>query len=271
MRHFIVVLVGMLAMPSQSVDAQNIRYSTGCVRDYIPNGCTGPDLPATIPEGQAFRLWYNLGGFSLVSSWNNGNVWGSDFRDASNGDLEPNGGSDLPEVYLFAGHGTCQNPPVATSPDSIVTCGNFGTPDNTVIGTSSRWGNGTGNLRFAFIDASCPMDLVSLANQWFPAFRGLHMAVGHSGTANADAFDSAVRGSQLAAYTSDALWVIPHLSVRDAWMAVGTKDVQRGCCAVVLAVGSNQSDAIDRRENEKVKDNRSDPTPAWAAWRWICR
>jgi hypothetical protein len=248
-----------------------MRYSTGAVRDYIPNGCGGPDLPATIPEAQNFRTWYNLGGFTLFSDWQNGDVWGSDFRDASNGDLEPNGGSDVPEVYLFAGHGSCQNPPTATSPDFIVVCGNFGTPNSVTIGNQSRWGNARGNLRFAFIDASCPMDLVSIQNSWFPTFRGLHMATGHSGTSTSDALDSDVRGSQLAAYTSNALWLIPHLSVGDAWMLVGIEDVQNGCCAVALAAGNNRNDAIDRRENEKVKDNRPDPTPNWFAWRWVCR
>ena len=62
-----------------------MRYSTGCVRDYVPNGCGGPDLPATIPEGQKFRLWYTLGGHSLVTAWENGDVWGSDFLTISRG------------------------------------------------------------------------------------------------------------------------------------------------------------------------------------------
>jgi hypothetical protein len=97
------------------------------------------------------------------------------------------------------------------------------------------------------------------------------MAVGHSGTSTSDALDSDVRGSLLAAYTSDALFFFPHLSVGDAWMAVGIEDVQSGCCAVALAAGNNRDDAIDRRENEKVKDERADPTPNWFAWRWICR
>ena len=248
-----------------------MRYSTGAVKDYVPNGCGGPDLPATIPEAANFRAWYSLGGFSLFSRWENRDVWGSDFRDASNGDLEPNGGSDVPEVYLFAGHGSCQNPPTATSPDFLVVCGNFGTPNTVTIGTQSRWGNGAGNLRFAFIDASCPMDLVSIENSWFPTFQGLHMATGHSGTSTADALDSDVRGSMLAAYTSGAMPFFPHLSVGDAWMIVGIEDIQSGCCAVALAAGNNRDDAINRRETEKVKDNRSDPTPNWFAWKWACR
>lgn len=264
-----IILVFVLA-PALA-HSQALRYSTGAVRDYVPNGCPGPDLPATISEAANFRFLYTLGGFQLFSSWSNEDVWGSDFRDTGNGDLEPQGGSDIPEVYLYAGHGICQNPPNANSPDTILTCGNFGTPDNTVVGNSSRWGNGTGNLRFAFIDASCPIDLASIRNQWFPAFRGLHVAVGHSGTTNQDALDSNVRGTMLAAYTSDALWVLPHMSVGDAWMAVGTKDVQGGCCAVAIAAGNDRNDAINRRENERVKNNWSDPTPNWFAWKWICR
>jgi hypothetical protein len=249
----------------------SLRYSTGAVKDYVSNGCGGSDLPLTIPECDSFRFWYNLGGFQLFSRWENGDVWGSDFRDASNGDLEPNGGSDIPEIYFYAGHGRCQNPPSATSPDFIVVCGNFGKPDATTIGTQCRWGNGDGNLRFAFIDASCPMDLISISNSWFPVFRGLHVAVGHSGTSTQDTLDSIDRGSQFAAYTSGAFWFFPHLSVGDAWMATGTIDIQTGCCAVALAAGNNRDDAIDRRENEKVKDNRSNPTPNWFAWKWVCR
>jgi hypothetical protein len=39
-----------------------MRYSTAGVRDYIPNGCGGPDLPATIPEVRSFQAWYGLAG-----------------------------------------------------------------------------------------------------------------------------------------------------------------------------------------------------------------
>jgi hypothetical protein len=227
-------------------------------------------LALTIPECYNFRLWYDFGKFQLFSRWENGDVWGSDFRDASNGDLEPNGGSDIPEVYFYAGHGNCQDSPSATSPDFIAVCGDFGKPDNTIIGTQCRWGNRPGNLRFAFIDASCPMDLVSITNSWFPVFQGLHMAIGHSGTSTQDAFDSADRGSQFAGYTSGVLWLFPHLCVGDAWMITGLIDVQTGCCAVALAAGTDRDDSIDRCNNEKVKDNRPNPTPNWFTWRWVC-
>lgn len=99
----------------------SLRYSTGAVSDY--SRCGAVDLAFTIPECYNFRLWYDFGKFQLFSRWEDGDVWGSDFRDASNGDLEPSGGSDIPEVYFFAGHGSCQDSPNATSPDFISVCG----------------------------------------------------------------------------------------------------------------------------------------------------
>jgi hypothetical protein len=248
-----------------------MRFSTGSVRDYIPNGCGGPDLPLTIPEGRAFAAWYLFAGHSAVSRWENGDVWGGDFRD-DGGDVDPGGGSDVPDIYFYTGHGSCQNPPAATNPDFIIVCGNFGTPNAVNIGSQSRWGNGPGNLQFLFLDASCPMDLVSLANNWFPVFRGMHVATGHSGTVNADTLDSSDRGSQFAARTAGLpgllSWLFPQESVGDAWMDTGTIEIQSGCSAVALAVGVDRNDAIDRRENERITDGRPDPTANWAAWKW---
>ena len=248
-----------------------MRFSTGAVRDYIPNGCAGPDLPLTIPEGRAFAAWYLFAGHSPVSRWENGDVWGSDFRD-DGGDLDPGGGSDVPDIYFYTGHGSCQNPPAATRPDFIIVCGNFGKPNSVNIGSQSRWGNASGTLQFLFLDASCPMDLVSLANNWFPVFRGMHVAVGHSGTSTADTLDSSDRGSQFAARTAGLpgvlSWLFPQESVGDAWMDTGTIDIQSGCSAVALAVGVNRDDAIDRREHERITDGRPDPAANWAAWKW---
>ena len=250
-----------------------MRYSSGAVRDYIPNGCGGPDLPATIPEARAFQFWYSFGGHTPVSTWENGNVWGSDFRN-DGGDNDPGGGSDVPDIYLFAGHGSCENPPTATSGDFIIVCGNFGTPNVVNIGAQSGWGDAPGDLQFLFIDASCPMDLASLGDDWFPVFQGMHMATGHSGTATADALDSSSRGSQLAARTAGLPgilgWLLPQQSVGDAWMDAGTIDIQPGCSAVAIAVAATEADAIDRRENERITDNRPSPGAdwVWAAWKW---
>jgi hypothetical protein len=254
------------------------RYSTGAVANYPANPCGGPNLPLTIPEASNFRGWYSAAGLSLVTRWENNDVWGSDFRDGATADLEPSGGSDLPDVYFFTGHGICQNAPAATDPDFLVTCSTNGRPDTTNIGMSSRWGNAGGNLKFAFLDASCPMDLVSLGNNWFNPFQGLHVAVGHSGNVTHDTLDSATRGGQFAAYTVGYkvhvvffdIELFPELSATWAWMTTGLIDVQSDVCAVTIANDTNLQAAGNRRDNEKVKSPMARPSGNWYAWRWTC-
>jgi Family of unknown function (DUF6345) len=245
-----------------------LRYSTGCVGSYMAKCGVGPDLPYSTTSGRNFRFWYTLAGFELFTAWNDGDVWGSDFRDGT--DLAGDGGSDVPDVYFYNGHGACESPPSATTQDFIIVCGNYGKPDVVTIGSSCRWGNGRGNLQFAFIDASCPMDLVELSTSWFPCFQGLHMAVGHSGDVNHDTLNSTQRGGQFAALTVGWSWLLPQLSVGDAWMQAGLTDVQSGVCAVALAAGADRDEAINRREHEKVTDNRPAPAPNWFAWKWVC-
>ena len=69
----------------------------------------GPDLHFCTGSAAGFRAWYNLAVIGNFSRWENGDVWGSDFRDGAAADLEPNGGSDVPEIYFYNGHGSCQN------------------------------------------------------------------------------------------------------------------------------------------------------------------
>ncbi len=263
----LMFVVAVAALPGSALS--QVTFSTGAVDLYSPCN-VGPDLPNTIPEADSVALWFSLAGFPSVSRWTNGNVWGSDFRDGT--DIDPGGGSDAPRIYFYSGHGICQNPPKATDGDFITVCGKFGKPDTTTIGTSTRWGNGTGRLQFGLLDASCPMDLVSLSNQWFPVLTGVHVATGHSGTSTSDTLDSVSRGSDFAALIASPaiFWFFPHLSVGDAWMTTGIEDVQPGCCAVVIAGGSNRDDAIDRRDHERLTDGRPNPVTTWAAWRWIC-
>jgi hypothetical protein len=254
-------------------------YSTGAVANYPANPCGGPNLPLTLPEAASFRAWYAASFQPNVSRWENNDVWGSDFRDGAGADEEAGGGSDIAEVYFFTGHGICQNPPGATSADFLVTCSTNGKPDTTNIGMSSRWGNGAGKLKFAFLDASCPMDLASLGNNWFPPFQGLHVATGHSGDVNHDTLDSITRGEQFGLKTVGArvpaifgivIEVFPELPATWAWMNTGLIDVQSQVCAVAIANDSTRASAEDRRDNEKVRSPRARPTGNWYAWRWIC-
>jgi hypothetical protein len=253
-------------------------YSTGAVSNYPANPCGGPDLPLAVPEAESFRSWYYLAGLTNVSRWENNNVWGSDFRDGPNADLESQGGSDLPDVYFFSGHGICQSTPTTTDADFISVCSTNGQPNTTDIGASSRWGNSRGRLKFAFIDASCPMDLVSLGRNWFPAFQGLHIAVGHSGNIEHDTLDSIDRGDTFAGYTVSASYdaggeivqLFPEIPATWAWMNAGLIDVQSQVCAVSIANDATPESARNRRDNEYVRAPMGRPSGNWFAWRWVC-
>ncbi|MCA1612481.1 MAG: DUF6345 domain-containing protein [Thermoanaerobaculia bacterium] len=272
------ILATVLLALSAPAALSQTRYSTGAVANYPANPCGGPSLPLTIPEASNFRGWYSLANLPLVTRWENNDVWGSDFRDGATADREPSGGSDLPDVYFFTGHGICQAAPAATSPDFLVTCSTNGTPDATNIGTSSRWGNAGGNLKFAFLDASCPMDLVSLGNNWLNPFQGLHIATGHSGDKTHDTLDSSTRGGQFAGYTVGYkvhvvffdIEIFPELSAGSAWMTTGLIDVQPSVCAVVIANDTTLQVAGNRRDSEKVKSPWARPSGNWWAWRWVC-
>jgi hypothetical protein len=244
-----------------------MKFSTAGVSTYVAGGCGGPDLPNSVPQARAFAQVFTFAGHQLVSHWEEANVWGSDFRDGPGKDLEPQGGSELAELYYFTGHGSCQNPPTATSPDFLIVCSTQGRPNTVTIGSEVRWGNN--GLQYAVIDASCPMDLVSIQNNWFPVFQGLHLALGHSGTTSADTLDTTNRGFAFAIHATGAYPFFPHLSVGDAWMTDGTTDIQSGCSAVALAAGTSREDAIWRRDQETIGVHSTfNFTPAWFAWKW---
>jgi hypothetical protein len=258
--------------------AGQTSYSTGAVSNYPANPCFGPNLPFSVGSAASFRSWYSLAGLPNVSRWENNDVWGSDFRDGVGADLEPQGGSDITNVYFYNGHGICQAAPAATDPDFIFVCSTNGQPNSTDIGASSRWGNGNGRLMFAFIDASCPMDLVSLGSNWFPPFQGLHVAVGHSGNSTHDTLNSPTRGGTFSAYTVGytvdlgfiRISLFPELPATWAWMNAGLIDVQSQVCAVSIANDATRAAAENRRDNERVKSPMGRPSGNWFAWRWIC-
>jgi hypothetical protein len=278
MHKFMACAVAALAIGLADPCAGQTSYSTGAVSNYPANPCFGPNLPFSVGSAASFRSWYDLAGLPNVSRWENNDVWGSDFRDGVGADLEPQGGSDITNVYFYNGHGICQAAPTATDADFIFVCSTNGQPNSTDIGASSRWGNGNGRLMFAFIDASCPMDLVSLGNNWFPPFQGLHVAVGHSGNSTHDTLNSQTRGGTFSAYTVGytidlrfiTISLFPELPATWAWMSAGLIDVQSQVCAVSIANDATRAAAENRRDNERVKSPIGRPSGNWYAWRWIC-
>jgi hypothetical protein len=276
----------LLALLAGRADATN--YTLECVSTYSnASGFTTADnLPNACNSTDGFDLWFNLfGSHSRRFYWKDTLVWPSDYREDSLGgsdNIEADWSSA--DLNVFSGHGSCQNPPTASSPDFIVTARNgIGRNANFVnINASLRLGEflgsgvfgSNGNLNTLMLDASCPMDLVSLTNQWWTAFQGLHVAMGHSGDVNHDTLDDASRLATVGMYLGP--WLPPFnfgggSSYRTAWMSAGLIGVQSQVCAVITGAGRTQTEAESRRDFETPTNRIPDALPAtWLAWRWVC-
>jgi hypothetical protein len=292
-RLFALVACLLLAGANRS-DAVNADMS--CVERYSDAGFPkSANVRLTCDATDGFWFWVNtFGEHNLRFYWPNTLVWPSDYREDSF-----SGGRDDVEVdwssadlAVFSGHGSCQNPPIASSPDFLVTA-KPGDPGNFVdINANMRLGEfpgsgvfgSNGNLNTLIINASCPMDLVSLTNQWWDVFQGLHIAMGHSGDIKHDNLDSDLKLPTVGMYLSGVTFFSPlpdifpevpvrgvESSYRAAWMSAGLIDVQSQVCAVIIATGRTEAEAVNRRDFETLTNRIPDALPsAWIAWRWVC-
>ena len=276
----VLVLIG-------GVTSRATNYSMACVEKYSSaSGFTSADdVSLTCDATDGFSAWFNLfGGNALRFYWHDTLVWPSDYTE------DGSGGRDSVEIdwssadlAVFSGHGSCQNPPMATSPDFIVTAQNgIGRNANFVnVNSAMRLGEfpgsgvfgSNGNLNTLMLNASCPMDLVSVTTQWWTVFQGLHLAMGHSGTSTGDNLDSSSKLPTVGMYLGPFLApFIGSSSYRTAWMSAGLIDVQSGVCAVITATGRTEQEAVDRRDSETPTQRIGDALPAtWIAWRWTCK
>lgn len=271
---YLLVALGVLLAPATASWAVN--YDMACVERYSDAGFpVSANVFLTCDATDGFGGWFSLfGGHNRRFYWKNTLVWPRDYTEDSLG-----GGdqveSDRPGANLtvFSGHGSCQNPPGPSSPDFLVTA-QPGAANFVNVNASLRLGEfpgsgvfgSNGHLDTLMINASCPMDLVSLTNQWWTVFRGLHLAMGHSGTSTMDNLDS---DSKL---PTVGLYVGTGTSYRTAWMTAGLIDVMVGVCAVITATGRTEAEAVARRDFETPTSAIPDALPAtWIAWRWICK
>ena len=284
---FTALVTGALALAIPRA-ARGTNYSMGCINKYSPAGI-GPDLSNRCKATDGFSAWFNVfGQHSLRFYWHDQLVWPRDYTE----DSFPGGGDNIEidwssaDLNVFSGHGSCQNPPTANDPDFIVTA-KPGAANFVDIHASLRLGEfpgsgvfgQNGNLNTFMVDASCPMDLVSLTNQWWDVFQGLHLAMGHSGDSGGhDNLDSPTKLPTVGMYLGPlgplgpfGIGVFGSSSYRTAWMSAGLIDVQPRVCAVIVATGRTEQEAVNRRDFETPTSRIPDAMPPdWIAWRWVC-
>jgi len=284
MRRYWIRLVLRCALVMLPIASFATNYSMGCINKYSAAGFpTSADLSNRCIATDGFSAWFNLfGQHRLRFYWHDTLVWPSDYTEDSFGGLD-NVEIDWSsaDLNVFAGHGSCQNPPTATDPDFIVTA-KPGAANFVNIHNSLRLGEfpgsgvfgQDGNLNTFMVDASCPMDLVSLTNQWWDVFQGLHIAMGHSGDVNHDNLDSPTKLPMVGMYLGPfgfPPFFSGSSSYRTAWMSAGLIDVESQVCAVITATGRTEDEAVNRRDFETPTNRVEDALPAtWIAWRWVC-
>jgi hypothetical protein len=223
------------------------------VNDY-GNGRYGQDLDYSdsLAEGFCHMMRYHHHGLEFVRG--NGNAHERDFTHNDFCGDSLNNVETLNFCY-FAGHG-------GNVPDFHVMSINFGCLEDTQTSQSMRWKLGSGGLKWMVLDTCslvCNTDAEHIVRSWAHPMRGLHMLFGFVGNdstcwstndVGSDFADSAGTGGKLA-----RAWL-------DAASSVWTDNVP-----IAIAAGVNQSDAVDRRENENTDyRDRAVPSTNWLAW-----
>jgi hypothetical protein len=125
MRTGLFVRTGVLVATLVTIGSSSAtNYDMGCVEKYSDAGFpTSADVSLTCDATDGFSAWFNIFGVhALRFYWHDTLVWPSDYTEDSFGGLD-NVESDWSsaDLAVFSGHGSCQNPPTATSPDFLVT------------------------------------------------------------------------------------------------------------------------------------------------------
>lgn len=280
MRKLPVLLLAGLFVFALGGRTRATNYSMACVEKYSDAGFpTSANVTRTCDATDGFSAWFNnFGSHNLRFYWHDTLVWPRDYTEDSF-----SGGGDNIEIdwssadlAVFSGHGSCQNPPTASDPDFLVTA-KPGASNFVNIHSAMRLGEfpgsgvfgQNGNLNTLMINASCPMDLVSLTTQWWDTFQGSHLAMGHSGTSTHDNLDSDQKLPTVGMFLSPSFG---SNSYRTAWMSAGLIDVQSQVCAVITGTGRTEAEAVARRDSETPTNRIGDAMPpTWIAWRWTCK
>ncbi len=145
-----------------------IRFSTGTCNLYqYPDSpfSSNPSVHNLSGSNQAadhINYWYTQVGLTRYKAWTDFDVFPEDFLDEAfcgahpRCDLNPAGGSDVPEIYWFQGHGA----------DHQI----FVTRGGVDLRNRAIWGNGAGNLQFLFLMACSTMPLADLSS-WVAILR----------------------------------------------------------------------------------------------------
>jgi hypothetical protein len=236
-----------------------VRCLAEWVNTFHEDACEQDDL--STPDDRAGGFYHemrNKGHYCPIGGgsgpednrlWGNDNAWERDFR-------HPDYGGDslnwLDNVHFgyYADHG-------GNWADTMHI--GFSKAVDNCIGASDQWKLGVKMLKWFVLDC-CQTVLNTSANHlaavWFPPAHSIHMIFGFVDSNNSgpsgigrDFGKNAAKGEKLG----------------NAWLNAATV----AGTAIVMAYGSTEQEAINRRENETINWRDYDVAAAnWLAWKW---
>jgi hypothetical protein len=228
--------------------------------EYANNDACGNDtLPNADNNAGDFYNVMGVFGYSKKFLYGNALYWPDDItsstvsggKDNLYGDntnilfLESHGGSDSARFRITTG--------ATRTIDGTSTCRAWTSNPST---GNQWWKLGDGQLRILCLLSCHSLQLEDLAH-FDAAAQGIHMITGGSG----NMYDSGGSGFGVAFWGGGM-----GQTVKQAWFGNTSADTW-----VVMAYGSTQADAVNRRDNERfgwAGGGRVSPT-AWRAWSWV--
>lgn len=221
----------------------------------FPGPCNQDTLSWCDDTSVGFLNGMTSRGHSSSFNWGNGNAWERDFRDPVNGGDDTNW-IDNVDFAHFSSHG------VTTSGN--VFQGYFGGQMDACFWRSNQARFGNNNLEWLVIDACNSLEMTrDMIATWRGAFHGLHQIFAFTDLVS-DGWWTGSRGYNFGRRAGN------NENLGNSWL-----DESYSFWAddnpVTFAVGRNQADANNRRDNERINSGFDD-IPAnqitWFAWKW---
>lgn len=221
----------------------------------FPDPCSQNQLSYCDETSEGFLDGMVSRGHTQLFNWGNANAWERDFRDPAFGGDDSNWADNVDFVH-FSSHGS-------TSASNVYS-GFFGVSRDACTWRSNQARFGNRQLEYLCIDTCNSLELTrDIVATWHNAFHGLRMVFGFTDLVS-DSWWTGGRGYGFGRRAGN------NGRLTDAWLDE-CYSFWADDNPVALAAGRSQSDARNRRDNERLGGGFDDIPHnqiGWYAWRW---
>lgn len=222
------------------------------------DACGNATISNTKPDASGFVNTMQAFGHTRKYFFGNASFWPEDMVDPSVSGGKDHLYGDNANITFFSTHGSSNATRFLMTTGATHTIDGVNTCRSITNNGGRQWwklGNGSGRTRILNLSTCQGLQLTDLAH-WDSVAQGLHIITGYDGNMS----DSASVGGNYAWYGNVGC------TVKQAWFAARPS----GNKAVVMAYGTSQADALNRRDNERFTWSMNQASPhSWRAWAWI--